>query len=464
MPEQPKSFDAARQAQDRRVSSDATIQELLALRFRDPDDPGLAIRRQRLRAAFGQLDSTQAGLLLERLKRGDRDPEYGRFTRLATSTQTELLNILERKVDFLRGTYNRGISAKQITHPLSSAPSRPPDPIRMPDVSLGAQASRLNLQFNQDLWKDRIRAIWKEPGRWPVKVVRVDRGGRLTTRGYITEHQAIAGQTPAQMEVTLGLPEGELSNGAVVQELGRLPGPNEFEFRAYTTQPGGTHFGVPGRYPPGTGVPQWEVNTDIPVANETLVLPGARYQSPTRYEPGPGSSVRVPVAERVPEPASPRSEPSLPEPAAPGLARSVGRAANFAAIALSLIFLYFGNKLARQEQENIKRGWKLFVAPRVDEKLKAVVSSWKANPESYPQTKTYLVIYYSISFEKNSHWSLGDIYLLKDIRYVSSVVSTSEIQGRIFPGPVTYVSDIDERYDGIPTYQVWAASAMIADP
>ena len=119
---------------------------------------------------------------------------------------------------------------------------------------------------------------WSKGGlERPVKVVAASRGALSQVRGYITQEKYIKGQLLGEIEKRLGLPAGTLSEGAHVMALSRLPQPNEFELRSYTNQPGGRPYVRGGKYPPGAGVPQWELTTDISSKPLKFVPPGQTY-------------------------------------------------------------------------------------------------------------------------------------------------------------------------------------------
>jgi hypothetical protein len=112
-----------------------------------------------------------------------------------------------------------------------------------------------------------------------VKIVSAERGALQKVGGYITQEKYIVGKTPAEMERLLGLPAGELKNGASAMRLNRLPNPNEFELRGYTNTPGGLPYNPGDLYPPGLGVPQWQISRgiQIPASPIKLVPPGKVY-------------------------------------------------------------------------------------------------------------------------------------------------------------------------------------------
>ena len=130
----------------------------------------------------------------------------------------------------------------------------------------------------EQILKELAIEKWRKGGlERPVKVVAAGRGALSTVRGYITQEKNIKGQGLAEITTRLGLPAGTLSAGAHVMALNRLPQPSEFELRSYTNLPGGQQYIPGGKYPPGSGVPQWELTVDIPSTPVKLVAPGQKY-------------------------------------------------------------------------------------------------------------------------------------------------------------------------------------------
>lgn len=78
---------------------------------------------------------------------------------------------------------------------------------------------------------------------WGAKnLIRVTNpGGAVLTEvsGYIGLITAIAGLTPAEISKCLGLRYEDLSQGAMIYRLNRIPLSTEFEVRGYTTLPDG---------------------------------------------------------------------------------------------------------------------------------------------------------------------------------------------------------------------------------
>ena len=122
--------------------------------------------------------------------------------------------------------------------------------------------SRASLNIN--LLKRLAIQSWEKGGlNSVVKVVRRSRGPLQEVRGYVTQEKFIRGRNLTEIEKILGLPEGELKEGANFMRLERLPAAGEFELRGYTNTPAGEVY-TGGGYPPGYGAPQWELTADIP--------------------------------------------------------------------------------------------------------------------------------------------------------------------------------------------------------
>lgn len=128
---------------------------------------------------------------------------------------------------------------------------------------------------------------WRKAGpNTLVKAVPRNRPIPLDTRaetplatGYFTQIKFLTGATPAEMEQRLGFGVSKydgrtiLFHGAIVYRLLRLPTAEEFYFRGYSHLPDG--YSTSDReyeevedqqkkmYPPGTGVPQWQLCKDV---------------------------------------------------------------------------------------------------------------------------------------------------------------------------------------------------------
>lgn len=137
---------------------------------------------------------------------------------------------------------------------------------------------------------------WRvEAGAWPVKVMPLARlmeivkrnGGRPLrgVGGYFTEFRYVRLRTPEKLEATLGFARGYLASGVSLWKFDALPSPSDFELRGYSQCPGGNPFdgivvrfegaerpqylaknGAPAAFPPGLGVPQWELRSGFQIA------------------------------------------------------------------------------------------------------------------------------------------------------------------------------------------------------
>ena len=109
--------------------------------------------------------------------------------------------------------------------------------------------------------------------------------GRLG--GYITVASAINKCTPQDIEFRLGLPIGELADGALIYRFLRLPSISEYEYELTAKYPDGLAYNAAmsdERYQPGSGkVHQWRIKegSEIPVDTKNVVtlLPGQRYEA-----------------------------------------------------------------------------------------------------------------------------------------------------------------------------------------
>ena len=115
--------------------------------------------------------------------------------------------------------------------------------------------------------KKLVIAKWQDEGmgggNLPVKVVCVDPANPdqtfATIQGYFTDAKSIEGKPPAEMERILGMPAGHYAHGVRVCRPTALPAKEEFELRGLSQQPQGKMYEEGGEYPPGLGVPQWEI-------------------------------------------------------------------------------------------------------------------------------------------------------------------------------------------------------------
>ncbi|MBX3254147.1 MAG: hypothetical protein KF862_08415 [Chitinophagaceae bacterium] len=149
-------------------------------------------------------------------------------------------------------------------------------------------------------------------------------GDRVEMRGFVTSEKFLINQTLPEIEERLGFHKGRLSQGATFLIAERLPQKGEFEPQGYSQvaghkqlptldqkiAPGGPLEGYrkdalltmaqnamaedrlvkvvpkmehnPGmsndqQYPPGKGVPQWELTSKIPFKVESIVEAGGKY-------------------------------------------------------------------------------------------------------------------------------------------------------------------------------------------
>ncbi len=114
----------------------------------------------------------------------------------------------------------------------------------------------------------------------------VNSGATSRGVGYVTVEKFLFGLTPRQMEMALGLKFEMLRQGARVYALTRLPERHEFEFKLHTGLPGGNVFDFSvledpktrnDYWPPGTGLPQWDVKADIPLSLICQLVPNQAY-------------------------------------------------------------------------------------------------------------------------------------------------------------------------------------------
>lgn len=148
--------------------------------------------------------------------------------------------------------------------------------------------------------EDRVKRtmlmpMWlKGGGESLVKVTALDTKpdkGRMV--GYCTQLKFIAGRTPLEMELNVGLRAGtKLLAGAEIFLVAPLPAPSEFELAGYSHTPEGISTRVkPAHpdYPPGLGVPQWNLSR-VPQSRLVWlakVLAGERFRIPYATVPMP---------------------------------------------------------------------------------------------------------------------------------------------------------------------------------
>jgi len=124
------------------------------------------------------------------------------------------------------------------------------------------------VQLDLDRLSDMAIGVWKRSGMDTLLKVaprgtKPDHGRPI---GYCTTLKYVLGRTPAQMEDLVGLKSGsKLAHGAEVFTVAPLPTRGQFKLRGYTQCPGGVPTNDPGYvshplYPPGAGVPQWDLD------------------------------------------------------------------------------------------------------------------------------------------------------------------------------------------------------------
>ena len=153
----------------------------------------------------------------------------------------------------------------------------------------------------------------------------MDVGDTLKRKGYITQFHYLAKKTAPQLERLLGFKAGRLGLGWAMLYLTKMPTPADFQFRGYSQMSGGIEMGhlqnpvdrrtaeqkledddldvvklkemiiktvfatsgskrlvkvVPNRpptgskdYPPGAGIPQWELIKSLPFKVGMVILP-----------------------------------------------------------------------------------------------------------------------------------------------------------------------------------------------
>lgn len=145
--------------------------------------------------------------------------------------------------------------------------------------------------LNEQKLKQNAISVWRQGGEnSPVKVL--GHGTEPDSHrpiGYCTTLKYVAGRTPEEIERIVGLRSGtKLGSGADIYLVQPLPSPGQFALRGYTQTPEGksTDEKAPhADYPPGQGVPQWEL---IGLTQQNLkllgtVLPGQRFA--VKYPP-----------------------------------------------------------------------------------------------------------------------------------------------------------------------------------
>lgn len=133
-------------------------------------------------------------------------------------------------------------------------------------------------------WEIEI-SLAKRKERWtlkgPMGLVKVlPRSGPhpKSLFGYMTVAQALNNLTPAEIEVSLGLPHDYLLFGARIFRLLRLPQPSEYTYELTAKYPDGAAYSTfmgDQKYKPGSAnVHQWKINSEsaIPVVPQCLSL------------------------------------------------------------------------------------------------------------------------------------------------------------------------------------------------
>lgn len=116
--------------------------------------------------------------------------------------------------------------------------------------------------------KQNVSAYWLEDPQlnWPVKVISIERAASLgaalgrvvPVRGCVVSAKFVIGRLPQLAEQILGLRPGELSQGAMLLRLNRLPRTDEFDLAG-----GYTNVAAYPGYPAGLGSNQWILKSDI---------------------------------------------------------------------------------------------------------------------------------------------------------------------------------------------------------
>jgi len=163
---------------------------------------------------------------------------------------------------------------------------------------------------------------------------------------------------------------------------------------------------------------------------------------------GPSGTAPEPVTKVTPEVEVPgvgatpaRATPTEPVEAAvtPGPAVSGTGMVVFTLVTLGaeLVINHFAGKLAEQERENIRLGWKTGVVPDIEKMIESLHRGWRYNPQTRPTEQTYLVVVYGVTFEHQGRLSNfirpGGVYLFQNMDYLRSHISTTPLNGRLEP-------------------------------
>ena len=99
---------------------------------------------------------------------------------------------------------------------------------------------------------------------------------------FVTLERFLLGNTPEDIEKSLGLKLDSLRPGRVVFALQRQPGPSEVDYELTAAYPDGVAFPVLSHrdYPPGDEhIQQWRLKVTIPGVFLCVLTPGTPYQS-----------------------------------------------------------------------------------------------------------------------------------------------------------------------------------------
>ena len=96
--------------------------------------------------------------------------------------------------------------------------------------------------------------------------------------GYCTQLKFVVGRTPLEMERAVGFRDNtKLAAGAAIYLVTPLPHAHQFEYRGYSHTPEGIPTNVKAAhpdYPPGLGVPQWQLTRHMQSALRPLATVG----------------------------------------------------------------------------------------------------------------------------------------------------------------------------------------------
>ena len=96
--------------------------------------------------------------------------------------------------------------------------------------------------------------------------------------GYCTQLKFVVGRTPLEMERAVGFRDNtKLASGAAIYLVTPLPWEHQFEYRGYSHTPEGIPTNVKSAhpdYPPGLGVPQWQLSRHMQSALRPLATVG----------------------------------------------------------------------------------------------------------------------------------------------------------------------------------------------